>query len=138
MSHFFTSGGQSIGASASVSVFPMSIQDLFPLGLTGWISLQSRGLSSVFCSVPQFESIIFSALSLLYGTLTSIRDYWKNHSLTIHTFVGKLMHLLFNSCLGLSLEKAIAPHSSTLVWKIPWTEEPDRLQFMGSLRVGHD
>ena len=35
-------------------------------------------------------------------------------------------------------EKAVAPHSSTLAWKIPWTEEPDRLQSMGSLRVGHD
>ena len=35
------------------------------------------------------------------------------------------------------MEKAMAPHSSTLAWKIPWTEEPDRLQSMGSLRVGH-
>ena len=35
-------------------------------------------------------------------------------------------------------EKAMAPHSSTLAWKIPWTEEPVRLQTMGSLRVGHD
>ena len=35
-------------------------------------------------------------------------------------------------------EKAVAPHSITLAWKIPWTEEPDRLQFMGSLGVGHD
>ena len=37
-----------------------------------------------------------------------------------------------------SAEKAMAPHSSTLVWKIPWTEEPGRLQSMGSLGVGHD
>ena len=36
------------------------------------------------------------------------------------------------------VEKAVAPHSSTLAWKIPWTEEPGRLQPMGSLRVGHD
>ena len=36
------------------------------------------------------------------------------------------------------LEKAMAPHSSTLAWRIPWTEEPDRLQSMGSQRVGHD
>jgi len=36
------------------------------------------------------------------------------------------------------LEKEMAPYSSTLAWKIPWTEEPGRLQFMGSLRVGHD
>ena len=38
----------------------------------------------------------------------------------------------------INVEKAMAPHSSTLAWKIPWTEEPGRLQSMGSLRVGHD
>ena len=48
MSQFFTSGGQRIGASASASVLPMNIQDWFPLGWTGWISLQSKGLSRVF------------------------------------------------------------------------------------------
>ena len=47
-SQFFTSGGQSIGVSASASVLPMNIQDWFPLGCTGWISLQSKGLSRVF------------------------------------------------------------------------------------------
>ena len=48
MSQFFTSGGQSIGISASTSVLPMNIQDWSPLGWTGWISLQSEGLSRVF------------------------------------------------------------------------------------------
>ena len=48
MGQFFTSGGQSIGVSASVSVLPMNIQDWFPLGLSGMISLQSKGLSRVF------------------------------------------------------------------------------------------
>ena len=48
MSQFFTSGGQSIGASASALVFPVNIQDWFPLGLTGLISLPSKGLSTVF------------------------------------------------------------------------------------------
>ena len=47
MRQFFTSGGQSIGVSASASVLPMNIQDWFPLGWTGWISLQSKGLSRV-------------------------------------------------------------------------------------------
>ena len=47
-SQFFASGGQSIGASASASILPMDIQDWFPLGWTGWISLQSKGLSRVF------------------------------------------------------------------------------------------
>ena len=48
ISWFFTSGGQIIGASASASVLPINIQDWFPLGWTGWISLQSKGLSRVF------------------------------------------------------------------------------------------
>ena len=48
MSQFFTSGGQSVGISASTSVLPMNLQDWFPLGLAGWISLQSKGLSRVF------------------------------------------------------------------------------------------
>ena len=77
---FFTSGGQRIGASASASVFPKNIQDWFPLGLTGLISLQSKGLSRI-SPTPQFESINSWALRLLYGpTLTSMHDYWKNHS----------------------------------------------------------
>ena len=48
MSHFFASGGQSIIVSASTSIFPMDTQDWSPLGWTGWISLQSKGLSRVF------------------------------------------------------------------------------------------
>ena len=48
MSQFFTSGGQSVGVSASASVLPMNTQDWSPLGWTGWISLQSKGLSRVF------------------------------------------------------------------------------------------
>ena len=51
MSQFFTSGGQSIGVSALASVLPMNIQDWFPLGWTGWISLQSKGLSRVFSNI---------------------------------------------------------------------------------------
>ena len=50
MSRFFTSGGKSIGVSALTSVLPMNIQDWFPLGWTGWISLQSKRLSRVFSS----------------------------------------------------------------------------------------
>ena len=48
MSQLFTSGGQGIEASATASVLPMNVQDRFPLGWTGWISLQSKGLSRVF------------------------------------------------------------------------------------------
>ena len=81
MSQLFTSGGLSIGVSAPTSVLTMNIQDWSPLGLTGLISLQSKGLSRVF-SNPQFKSINSSVLSFLYSpTLTSIHDHWKNHSL---------------------------------------------------------
>ena len=60
MSQFFTSGGQSIGVSASASVLPMNTQDWSPLGWTVWISLQSKGLSKVFSTtVPKLQ--FFSA-----------------------------------------------------------------------------
>ena len=62
----------------------------------------------------------------------------KTIVLTRWTFVGKVMSLLFNMLSRLIMEKAMATHSSTLAWKIPWTEEPGRLQSMGSLKVGHD
>ena len=77
MSQLFASGGQSIEASASTSVLPMNTQDWSALGWTGWISLQSKGLSRASI----LKSINSLALSFLYcPTLTSIRDYWKNHS----------------------------------------------------------
>ena len=62
----------------------------------------------------------------------------KTITLTRWTFVGKVMSLLLNMLSRLVMEKAMAPHSSTLAWKIPWMEEPGRLQSMGSIRVGHD
>ena len=77
MNWFFASGGQNIAASASATVFPINIQGWLPLGLTGLISMLSKGKSS---PAPQFESINSLAISLLYGpTFTSIHDYWKNH-----------------------------------------------------------
>ena len=67
MSQFFTSGGQSIGVSALSSVLPMNIQDLFPLGWTGLISLQSKGLSRVFSNTPVEKDQLSSVLSFLYS-----------------------------------------------------------------------
>ena len=64
MSQFFTSGGQSIRVSASASVLPMNIQDWFPLGWTGWISLQSKGLSSIFSNTTVQKDQFFAQLSL--------------------------------------------------------------------------
>ena len=86
MSQFFRSGGQNIGVSALASVLEMNVQDWFPLGWTGWISLQSWD-SQESSPTPQFESINSLALSFLYGlTLTSIHEYWKNHSLDFVLF----------------------------------------------------
>ena len=61
MSQFFASGGQSIGVSTSVSVLPMNIQDWFPLGWAGWISLQSKGLLRVFSNTTVQKQQFFSA-----------------------------------------------------------------------------
>ena len=66
MSQFFARGGQNVGVSASVSVLPMNIQDWFPLGLTGWISLQSKGLSRVFFSTTVQKHQFFDTQFLVH------------------------------------------------------------------------
>ena len=95
MNQFFTSGGQSIGVSASKSVFPMNIQDWFPLGWTGWISLQSKGLSRVFSNTTVQKHQFFSTqLSLSSNSHTHTTG--KTIAPTRWTFVGKVMSLLLN------------------------------------------
>ena len=81
MSQFFESGDQSIRASASASVLPMNTQDWFPNHWQVWAPCSPRD-SQESSPTPQFKTIISSSvLSFLYGpTLTSIYDYWKNHS----------------------------------------------------------
>ena len=66
-SHFFASGGQSIGVSASASILPMNTQDWFPLGLTGWLSLLSEGLSRVFSSITVWKYQFFSTQPSLWS-----------------------------------------------------------------------
>ena len=81
VSQLFASGDQSIGASAPASVLPMNTQDWSPLGPTDWSPCSPRG-SQESSPTPQFKSINSLVLSFLYSpTLTSIHDYWKNHSL---------------------------------------------------------
>ena len=81
MSQFFASGGQSIGVSALAW---MNIQDWYPLGWTPCSPRDSQESSPA----PQFKSINSSALSFLYGpTLTSIHDYWKNHSFLVRNLL---------------------------------------------------
>ena len=82
MSQHFASGGQCIGVSASASVLPVNTQDWSPLGWTGWISLQFKGLSRVFSNITVQKHQFFGAqLSSHSPTLTSIHDHWKNYSL---------------------------------------------------------
>ena len=80
MNHFFTSGGQSIDTSASVSVLSRNIHNWFPLGLTGLISLQSKGLSRVFSNTTVQKHQFFSPQPSLRFNSNIIHDYWKNHS----------------------------------------------------------
>ena len=80
ISQLFASGGQRIGTSTSASVLAMNIQDWFSLGLTGWISLQSKGLSSIFSSSTLQKHQFFSAQLLLWSNSHICNYYWKNHS----------------------------------------------------------
>ena len=97
VSQLFASGGQSIGVSASVSVLPKNIQDWFPLGLTGLISLLCKECKRVFSSTIVQKHHFFSA-NLLYGpTFTLKYDYCKSHMPTIWTFVSKVISLIFNT-----------------------------------------
>ena len=80
ISQFFSTGGQSVGFSASASIVPMTIQDWSPLDWLVWSPCSPRD-SQVFSNTTEFKSINSLVLNLLYGsTLTSIHDYWKNHS----------------------------------------------------------
>ena len=80
MSQFFASGGQSIGASASVSVLPINTQDWSPVGWTSWISLQSKGLSRVFSNTTVQKHQFFDA-QLSSQSNSYIHNHWKSHSL---------------------------------------------------------
>ena len=80
-SQHFAWGGQSTGVSDSASVLPMNTQDWSPLGWTGWIPLQSKGLSRVFSNTTVLKHQ-FLVLSFLHSpTLTFMHDHWKDHSL---------------------------------------------------------
>ena len=96
MSQLFAWGGQSVGVLALASVLLMNIQDWFSLRSTGWISLLSKGLSSVFSNttVQSIDSLVLSFNNS--PTLTSIHDYWKNHSFDYMDLGWQIMFVLFN------------------------------------------
>ena len=78
ISQLFTSGGQSIRVSASTSLLPMNTQDWSPLGWTGWISLQSKGLSRVFSNTT-VQKHQFCEQPSLYKDSLSIKTVWLSH-----------------------------------------------------------
>ena len=98
MSQLFSSGGQSIGASASVSVLPMNIQGWFPLGWTGWISLQSKGLSRVFSSITVRKHLsvlqcsAFFMIQLSHLNLTTHLQPLKLYSVIVFLYFQVLNH----------------------------------------------
>ena len=121
MSQFLTSGAQSIEASASASVLPMNIQDRFSLGLTGLISLQSKELSRVFSNTTLQKHHFFGVqLSLLVQLSHPYMTTGKTITLTMRTFVGKVMPLLFNMLSKFVI--AFLPRSKHLL--ISWLQPP--------------
>ena len=121
----FAWGGQSIRDSASATILPMNIQSWFPLGWTGWISLQSKGLSRVFSHTTvqkhQFFSIPpFFMVRLSHPYMTT----GKTIALRIWAFVRKIMSLLLNM-LCRSFQEAFLPRSKCLL--ISWLQLPSLL-----------
>ena len=119
MSQLFTSGGQSIGVSASTSVLPMNIQDWFPLGLTGLIFVQSKGLSRVFSNTTvQRHQFFGTQLSLWSNSHIHTWLLEKTIALTRWTFVDKVISLLFNMLSRVVI--AFLPRSNHLL--ISWLQ----------------
>ena len=141
MNRLFASDGQSIGASASVSVLPMNIQGWFPLGWTGLISLQSKRPSRVFSSTTSvlWHSAFFMVqLSHLYMTIG------KSIVSTIRTFVSKAMSLLYNTLS--SFVMVFLPRSKCLLvsglqslYQWFWSLRKENLSIsILSLSIGHE
>ena len=98
----------------------MNIQDWFILGWTGWISLKSRGLLGVFSNTIVQKHQLFGAQLLYSPTLTSVHDYWTNHSFEKMDFVGQVMWVFFNMLSGLVI--TFLPTSKRLL--ISWLQSP--------------
>ena len=112
----FAWGGQSIGVSTTASDLPMNTQGLSPSGWTGWISLQSKGLSRVFSNITVQKHQFFG----IQLSLQSNSNTWKTITLTRWTFVGKVMSLIFNMLSRLVI--TFLPGSKHLL--ISWLQSP--------------
>ena len=118
MRQFCIWGGQSIGVSASTLVLPMNIQNWFPLGLTGWSSLHSKGLSRVFSNTT--ASILWHSAFFIVQLSHPYITNGETIILTRWIFVGKVMSLLFNMLSRLVI--AFLPRSKCLL--ISWLQSP--------------
>ena len=119
-SPLFTAGGQSIWASVSASILLMNIQDWFLLGLTGLISLQSKGLSRVLQHHSLKASILLHSAFLIVRLSHSYMTTGKTIALTKQTYVGKVISLLFNTLSRLVI--AFLPRNKHLL--ILWLHSP--------------
>ena len=118
MSQFFTSRGQSIGVSASASVFPMNILDWFPLELTGLISLHSKGLSRVFSNTTVQKHQFFSAqlsLQLSHPYMTTGKTTVLTRQSLQNWYFKKILHVIYSSINGKtkSNHESLAKYSIT-------------------------
>ena len=126
MSQLFTSGGQSIGVSASASVLPMNIQDLSPLGWTGWISLLFKGLlKSLLQHHSSKASILLPSAFFIVQLSHPYMTTGKTIALARLTFVDKVMSLLFNMLSRLVI--TFLPRSKRLL--ISWLQSPSAVIF---------
>ena len=126
MSQFFASGGQSIGVSASASVLPMNIQDWFPLGLTGWISLLSKGLSRDFSSTL-LKSINSSALTSFMVQLSHPYMTTGKISFKYTERCWQIVSLLFNTLSRFRFVTDFLSRSKYLL--ISWLQSPCAVLF---------
>ena len=118
MSQIFTSGGQSIGVSASASVLPMNIQGWSPLGWAGWISLQSKGLSRVFSNTTVQKQFLWHSAFFMVQLSHPYMTTRKTITFTRWNFAIRVMSLLFNMLSRLII--AFLPRSKFLL--ISWLQ----------------
>ena len=131
MSQLFPSGGWCIGVSASASVLPMNIQGWFPLGLTGLISLQFKGLSRVFFNPSSKASILWHSAFFMVQFSHPYRTTGKTIALTIQTFAGKVMFLLFNILSRFVI--AFLPRSKCIL--ISWLQSSSAVIFLEPKKI---
>ena len=120
MSQFFSSGGQSIGVSASASILPMNIQGWFPLGLTALISLLSKGVESLLQQHSSKVSILLCSAFFIVQFSHPYMTTGKTIASTRWTFVDKVMSLLFNMLSRLVI--TFLPRCKRLL--ISWLQSP--------------